>query len=203
MELVYPVANDSVFSRRGVGGLVLKDVVASWSVSILVEHNRAPGASCNGDSEEQVWPRSIFMKINTTVRGETLPIHIYAFNRHIGCVFTCTSALEFASCSKEKDDCGPERAALWSVCWAPNERRPKEMDGVQRVKKIHHLCPWAGCRPGARPSDWGPSSPWCCTTCHTEPQQPPLCWLHSLLKQTLYIILTCSAKSFKAMNYSK
>lgn len=43
---VRPLSHHLVLWARGVGQLELEQVIASWSIAILVEHNRCASATC-------------------------------------------------------------------------------------------------------------------------------------------------------------
>lgn len=52
MQLIGPVSDDLVLCRRPVVDLILEDVVASGSVTVLVEGDRGPRTSCKKRKEK-------------------------------------------------------------------------------------------------------------------------------------------------------
>lgn len=54
MESLHPLSYWFILWGGGVGHLELEQVVASWSVTVLVEHNRGAGAAC---MQQRGWGR--------------------------------------------------------------------------------------------------------------------------------------------------
>lgn len=54
LEVLHPLSYHLVLCGGGVGHLELEQVVASWSVTVLVKHNRGASTACTEQEKENV-----------------------------------------------------------------------------------------------------------------------------------------------------
>lgn len=66
---VRPLSHHLVLWARGVGHLELEQVIASWSIAILVKHNRCAGTTCTGQ-EKGIEQKKLNEKENHMQRSE-------------------------------------------------------------------------------------------------------------------------------------
>ena len=52
LEVFHPLSHHLILWGGGVGQLELEQVIASWSVAVLVEHNRGAGTACTDKREK-------------------------------------------------------------------------------------------------------------------------------------------------------
>lgn len=53
LEVLHPLPYHFILWGRGVGHLELEQVIASWSIAILVKHNRGAGTACAEQSKRE------------------------------------------------------------------------------------------------------------------------------------------------------
>lgn len=52
LEVLHPLSYHLVLWGGGVGHLELEQVIASWSIAVLVKHNRGAGTACTEQEEK-------------------------------------------------------------------------------------------------------------------------------------------------------
>lgn len=53
LEVLHPLPYHFILWGRGVGHLELEQVIASWSIAVLVKHNRGAGTACAEQSKRE------------------------------------------------------------------------------------------------------------------------------------------------------
>lgn len=53
LEVLHPLPYHFILWGRGVGHLELEQVIASWSIAVLVKHNRGAGTACAEQSNRE------------------------------------------------------------------------------------------------------------------------------------------------------
>lgn len=60
LECLHPLSYHLILWGGGVGHLELEQVIASWSIAVLVKHNRGAGTTCTQqDKENSAGHRSV------------------------------------------------------------------------------------------------------------------------------------------------